>query len=273
VPSFAGFTFDRYRLEGIGARGWRTAELEAELGYERTRGRLDSHEIFTGATARVPVWSRLLVQAGSRVRWEPGVSVFEHEHSGALELHARRIRLPRTGEAAARTIALAREANRRGSNVRAAHDELARRALRERASLSPARDELQAAAAALHVAQVEERLVPLVGIEVRGGSDHVRGSRSREYRAFVGAPWPLALPWQRDEDTVAFVRLSYVYRETLFDVAPRTVDEEAWLEIELNREHRIVGSWSRPGRTPLDLALVTATASSWRVAYTFTRGR
>jgi hypothetical protein len=273
APSVAGFTFNRYRLEGLGARAWREAEIEAELGYERTLGRLSSHEVFTGARLRIPVWSRLLAEAGSRIRWEPGVSVFEREHSGALSLHARRIRLPRTGEAAARTIELAREANRSGSNVRAAHDEIGRRSLRERASLSRHRDALAAAAAALHEAQVDERLVPLIGVEVTGGTDHVRGSRFRSYRAFVGAPWPLGLPWRRDDVAVPFLRLSYVYREALFDVAPRTVDEEAALELELNREHRLVGSWSRPGRTPLDLARITATASSWRIAYAYTRGR
>jgi hypothetical protein len=273
APSPAGFSFNRYRLESLAARGWRAAEVEAELGYERTLGRLESHEVFAGARLRAPLWSRLLVEAGSRAQWEPGLSAFEHEHSGSLSLHARRIRLPRTGEAAARTIELAREANRRGSNVRAAHDDAGRRALRERVSLSPERVALQGWAEALHEAQVAERLVPLVGVQVTAGTDHVRGSRTREYRAFVGAPWPLTLPWQRDEDAVPFLRLSYVYRETLFDVAPTTIDEEATLEVELNREHRLVGLWSRPGRTPLDLASVTATASSWRVAYVFTRGR
>ena len=273
APSPAGFSFNRYRLESLAARGWRRSEVEAELGYERTLGRLASNEVFGGARLRVPVWSRLLVEAGTRARWEPGLSVFEHEHSGALSLHARRIRLPRTGDAAARAIALAREANRRGSNVRAAHDDDGRRALRERVSLSPEREALQGWAAALHEAQVAERLVPLVGVQVHGVTDHVRGSRTREYRAFVGAPWPLALPWRRDEGAVPFLRLSYLHRETLYDVAPATIDEEATLEVELNREHRLVGLWSRPGRTPLDLARITATASSWRVAYVFTRGR
>jgi hypothetical protein len=273
VPSPAGFTFNRYRLDATGARGLGPAEVEAEGGYERTTGRLRANEAFGGLTTRIPVWSRLLLEAGSRVRWEPGVSVSEREHTGALSLHARRIRLPRTGVAAGRTIALAREANRRGSNLRVAYDDLGRRALRERASLSPDRDALAGWAAALHEAQVAERLVPLAGIEVTAGTDHVRGSRSRLYRAFVGAPWPLGLPGTHDEQAVPFLRLSYAYRETLFDVAPRTVDEDAALEVELNREHLVVLSWSRPGRTPLDLARVTATASSWRVAYVYARGR
>jgi len=273
VPSVAGFTFNRYRLAATGARAWRASEVEAEAGYERTLGRLSSHEVFSGATLRTPLWSRLLAEVGSRVRWEPGVSVFEREHSGALSLHARRIRLPRTGAAAARTIELMREANRRGSNLRAAYDDPGRRALRERASLSPKRDALSGWAAALHEAQVEERLVPLIGIEVAAATDHVRGSRSRVYSGFVAAPWPLALPWKHAEDAVPFLRLSYLHRETLYDVAPRTVDQEASLEVELNREHRIVGTWSKPGRTPLDLARLTATARSWRIAYEYARGR
>ena len=273
APSIAGFSFNRYRLDATGARGWRAAEIEAELGYERTLGRLASDEIFGGAGLRIPLWSRLLAEVGSRVRWEPSLSVFERELSGALSLHARRVRLPRTGDAAARTIDLVREANRDGSNLRAVHDEAGRRALRERASLSPARDALGAVAAALHQAQVAERLVPLIGIEVTGGTDHVRGSRFRAYRAFVGAPWPLRLPWKHGEDAVPFLRLSYLYREILYDVAPRTIDEEATLEVELNREHRLEGTWSRPGRTPLDLALLTATAPSWRIAYVYARGR
>jgi hypothetical protein len=273
VPSSAGFTFNRYRLDASGARGLGRAEVEADGGYARTTGRLRANEVFGGVATRIPLWSRLLAEAGSRVRWEPGVSVFEREHTGALSLHARRIHLSRTGLAADRTLALAREANRRGSNVRVAHDQLGRRALRERASLSPERDALAGWAAALHEAQVAERLVPLVGIEATAGTDHVRGSRTRLYRAFVGAPWPLGLPWARDQRAVPFLRVSYAYRQTLFDVAPATVDKDASLEVELNREHLVVLSWSRPGRTPLDLARVTATASSWRVAYTFARGR
>ena len=273
VPTVAGFDFHRHRLAAAAVRGWRAAEVEAQLGYERTLGRLGSNEVFASASLRAPVRGRLLAEGGTRARWEPGVSVFEHEHFGALSLHARRVRLARTGPAAARTIELVREANRQGANLRAAHDDVARRALRERALLAPARDSLRSAVEALHEAQVAERLVPLLGIEVSGGSDHVRGSRSRSYRAFAGAPFPLALPWPHREDAVPFLRLSYLYRETRFDVAPTTVDEEASLEVELNREHRVIGTWSRPGRTPLDLARLTATASSWRVAYAYTRGR
>ena len=108
VPTVAGFDFHRHRLAATGARALRTGEVEAELGFERTSGRLASSEVFGAATLRAPVWSRLLVELRTRDRWEPGVSVFEHEHGVALSLHARRIVLARAGEAAARTAELAR---------------------------------------------------------------------------------------------------------------------------------------------------------------------
>jgi hypothetical protein len=273
VPTVAGFDFHRHRLAATGARALRTGEVEAELGFERTSGRLASSEVFGAATLRAPVWSRLLVELRTRDRWEPGVSVFEHEHGVALSLHARRVVLARAGEAAARTAELDRLANRLGANTGRGHDDVARRALRERAGLSPHRDELAEAVDALYAAQVAERLVPLVGVEATAGRDTVRGIRSRSYRAFVGAPWPLGLPWRRDDEAVPFVRVSYARTESDYDLAPTTVDQDASVAVELNREHSLVATWSRPGRTPLDLVRVTSTARSFRVAYVYARGR
>lgn len=273
VPTVAGFDFHRHRLAANGARAFGRAEAEAELGYERTGGRLASSEVFAGAAVRRPLGPRILAELRTRNRWDPGVSVFEHEHGAALSLHARRIVLPRTGEASRRTTELARVANRLGANAARGHDDLSRRALRERAGLSPHRDELAEAVDALYAAQVAERLVPLVGVEATVGRDTLRGIRSRSYRAFVGAPWPLGLPWQRDEDAVPFVRVSYTRTEARHDVAPTTVDWDASIALELNREHSLVATWSRPGRTPLDLVRVTSTAKSFRVAYVYARGR
>lgn len=273
VPTAAGFDFHRHRLAASGARGFGRAEAEAELGFERTGGRLASSEVFAAATLRRPLGARVLGELRTRNRWDPGVSVFEHEHGAALSLHARRIVLPRTGEAAARTAELARLANRLGANVGRSHDDLSRRALRERAGLSPHRAELADAVDALYAAQVAERLVPLVGVEGTVGRDTVRGIRSRTFRAFAGAPWPLGFPWQRDEAAVPFVRVSYARTEADYDVAPTTVDWDASIALELNREHVVTATWSRPGRTPLDLVRVTSTANSFRVAYVYARGR
>lgn len=273
VPTAAGFDFHRYRLGATGSRAFGRAEAEAELGYERTAERLAANEVFAAVAVRRPLGARVLAEARSRYRWEPGVSVFEHEHGGALSLHARRVVLPRTGAAAARTTELARLANRLGANVGRGHDDLARRALRERSGLSPHREELADAVDALYAAQVAERLVPLVGVEAAVGRDTVRGIRSRTYRAFVGAPFPLRAPWQRDESAVPFVRVAYARTEADYDVAPTTVDWDASVAVELNREHSFVATWSRPGRTPLDLVRVTATAKSFRVAYVYARGR
>jgi hypothetical protein len=273
VPTVAGFDFHRHRLAATGARAFGRAEAEAELGFERTGGRLSSSEVFGAATLRRPLGARALVELRTRNRWDPGVSVFEHEHGAALSLHARRIVLPRTGEASRRTTELARLANRLGANARRGHGDVERRALRERSGLSPHREELAGAVDALYAAQVAERLVPLVGVEATVGGDTVRGIRSRSYRAFVGAPWPLALPWQHDEAAVPFVRVSYARTEADYDVAPTTVDWDAAVAVELNREHSLVATWSRPGRTPLDLVRVTSTAKSFRLAYVYARGR
>jgi hypothetical protein len=273
VPTAAGFDFHRHRLAATGARAFGRAEAEAEVAFERTGGRLASSEVLGGVTVRAPFGSRLLAELRSRNRWEPGVSVFEHEHGATLSLHARRIVLPRTGEASRRTTELARLANRLGANTSRGHDDLSRRALRERAGLSPHRDELADAADALYAAQVAERLVPLVGVEATVGRDNVRGIRSRSYRAFAGVPWPLGLPGRRDEAAVPFVRVSYARTEADYDVAPTTVDWDASIALELNREHSLVATWSRPGRTPLDLVRVTSTAKSFRVAYVYARGR
>ncbi len=95
-----------------------------------------------------------------------------------------------------------------GYNERRVFGDEERRAQRERLSLQPRRDELGDDMIALYSAQVAERAVPLLGVEVLDTTDTLVGVSSRTARLFVGMPWPPAWPWRASESAVPFLRLT-----------------------------------------------------------------
>ena len=107
--------------------------------------------------------------------------------------------------------------------------------------------------------------------------DEIRGSLAQEEAKVQQIEWitkelkGVRELWEKN--LVPFVRVSYARTESDYDIAPTTVDQDASVAVELNREHSLVATWSRPGRTPLDLVRVTSTARSFRVAYVYARGR
>lgn len=273
VRTQAGFDLETLRASA-GAAGYAWAsEAAAEVGFERTRGRTPRDEIFASASLRSVVGGRWLAEARSQNRWEPGVRWFDHEIGAGLSLHARRVRLPRAGEAATRTLGLARRAVALGYNERRVYDTDGRRALRERLALSPRRAELAAELLALHRAQVDEREVPLVGVAGSERYEAVSGVRRRSLEAFLGVAWPPRWPWRHDEASVPFLVARYTRVAARFGNGFTSLTHSAALEAELNREMSLVLRWRRPGLTPLDVTLRTGGARSWEVEYVYALGR
>jgi hypothetical protein len=254
------------------AQVW-SSEAEAELGYAWTHGAVPRREAFASTSLRSALGGRWLAHALSRNRWEPGVRWFEHELGGGLSLHGRRVRLPRAGEAARRTLALARRATALDYNERRVHDEEGRRGLRERLALSPRREELLPELLALHRAQVAERNVPLAGIAVAQHVESVTGARRLRLDLFLGAAWPPRWPWRRKEDSVPFLTARYTRIRTRYGGAFSSHAHSAALEAELNREMSLAVRWRRPGLTPLDVALFTGGGASFEVEYVYALGR
>jgi hypothetical protein len=101
-------------------------------------------------------------------------------------------------------------------------------------------------------AQVAERQVPLLGLEVSGGGDKLPGVTTRAARAFVGVPWPPAWPWQANESAVPFLQLDLVRSRRTSGIGFPAVTWASSLTASLNREMDLVLWWSRSEPTALD---------------------
>ena len=269
----AGFenTRDRGALSVVGqVLG---AERGGEVWVEDVDGRFPRREGGGSARARVPLAARLLAEGGALVRFERGAGLRAHEYRGALTWFGRRFTLPRSGEAAARAQDLAHRATKRGDNERIAFTEEERRAQRERLSLSRAREELREDVAALHRAQVEERNVPLLGLELVDAEDALPGVATRAVRAFVGVPWPPAWPWQANEAAVPFLRVDVSWQRRTSGVDFEAVTWASSLSVALNREMDLVLSWSRADPTALDIVRGVGRRRTIELAYVYAFGR
>jgi hypothetical protein len=269
----AGFenTRDRGALSVVGQVGG--AELGGEAWVEDVDGRFPRREGGGSAQARVPLAARLLAEGGALVRFERGAGLRAHEYRGGLTWFGRRLTLPRSGEAAARARDLAHRATERGDNERIAFTEADRRAQRERLSLSRGRDELREDVTALHRAQVEERNVPLLGLELVDAEDALPGVATRTARAFVGVPWPPAWPWQANEAAVPFLRLDVSRQRQTSGIGFEAVTWASSLSVALNREMDLVLSWSRADPTALDIIRGIGRRRTIELAYVYAFGR
>lgn len=263
-------TRDRGALSLVGQL--KGAELSAEAWVEDVEGRFPRREGGGSARARVPLAARLLVEGGALLHLEQGAGLRAHEYRGALTWFGRRFTLPRAGEAASRARDLAHRATARGDNERVAFTEGERRAQRERLSLR-GHGELGDDVAALHRAEVAERNVPLLGLELLDAEDALPGVATRTARAFVGVPWPPAWPWRGNEAAVEFLRLDVSRQRRTSGTGFEAVTWSSSLSVALDREMDLVLRWSRADPTALDVIRGVGRRRTIELAYVYAFGR
>ena len=125
----------------------------------------------------------------------------------------------------------------------------------------------------LYRAQVRERPVPLLGVEVLDSSSALDGSKSRTARVLVGMPWPPAWPWRARESSVPFLRLDLERERQLSGPSFETLSHGASLAVALSREMDLVLSWRRTGATPLDLIRGIGARRTIELSYVYAFGR
>jgi hypothetical protein len=269
----AGFDLDVERY-GIAAL-WNPErfELDGTFSYTNTSGRLSERAFHAGLGIDAEINSHLLASAATSQRWEPGVLRFEEDYRLGATFFGRRHRFERRSEAAARVLELQRQANALGYNERRVYDVEGLRRFRERLGISPARLELKEALDELYRAQVRDRNVPQLGFEIEMGDDSIRTIERRGYRAFVGIPWPLRLPFLPNEDAVEFLLAEFFVLHQDYGGGIRAVTREAALTAFLNREMSLFVRWRDPGITPDEVILERSAPSSFTVGFEYAMGR
>jgi len=249
------------------------AEIGGEAWLEDVEGRFPRRQEGGSARARVPLAARLVAEGGATVRFEQGAGLRAHEYRGALTWFGRRFYPRRAGEAASRALALARRATSLGANERFDLTDEDRRAQRERLSLSRHREELYDEMVAVYRAQVAERELPLLGLELVGGEDSLPGVATRTWRAFVGVPWPPAWPWHANEAAVPFLRLDLSRQRQTSGVDFVAITWASALSVALNREMDLVLRWSRADPTALDAIRGIGQRRTIELSYVYAFGR
>lgn len=271
TPGGLEFERDAWTLALAGA--WRAAEFDSEVGFENDHGRFPRQAWRAAAGARVPLFGRLVAEARTTQRVEPGAERVAYEHAATLTYFARRVRLPRASETGRRGAELARRATALGYDERRVFLDAERREQRERLALSTHRDELRDAITALYRAQVEQRLVPLLGVEASSAHDVLDGVRSRRYGLFVGVPWPPAWPWTHDESAAPFLSLSLSRRRDTYAAGFVATTDAVALAVSLDREMSVAVRWRNPEPSPLDLVRGVARPRVFEVEYVYAFGQ
>jgi hypothetical protein len=273
VRTEAGFDLDveRYRLATL----WNPDrfEIDGELSYERTSGRLATKDFTASLGIDAEVGSHVLARASTLQRWEPGVLRFEEDYRVGATFFGRRHRFARRSDASARILELQRKANALGYNERRVYDLEGLRRFRERLGLSPARLELKEALDELYRAQVRDRNVPQLGFELEIGEDSILSVERRGYRAFIGVPWPLRFPFLPDEDLVEFLLAELIIRHEDYAGGIRAVSREASLTAFLSREMSLAFRWQDLGITPQEVILERSRPSRFTVSFEYAMGR
>ena len=252
---------------------WGPVEVRGRGTLKDTEGRFPRREMDGALGARVQLSARLLAEGEAGGSLERGASTQSHAYRGALTWFGRRFTLPRSGAAAERSLALARAATAAGYNERRVFDDDGLRAQRERLSLAPTRREMSDDLAALHRAQVEERSVPLLGVEVRDSADSLTGSSRRVAALFVGVPWPPAPPWRANDAAVPFLKLGYERERSTAGLDFRAHANRLTLTVSLDRERDLVVGWRRAEPTALDLIRGIGTRTTLEAAFVYAYGR
>jgi hypothetical protein len=250
VRTEAGFDLDLdgYRLSTI----WNPErfEIDGEIAHESRRGFVDSNELGAFLGIGAEIGSRVLAQASTSERWQPGVLRYGKEYRFRGTYFARRHRFPRRGEAAERVLALQRKANALGYNERRVYDLVGLRRFRERLGISGERLELKDEIDDLYRAQVRDRNLPQLAFELALAEDKILTVERREYRGFIGIPWPLRLPFTPNPEAVEFLEVQLaVWRED-YGGGLRAVSREMTVNAFLNRELSFFFRWQNPGDGP-----------------------
>jgi hypothetical protein len=269
----AGFDLDveRYRLATL----WNPDRFLVDGGfsYESRSGRLAARELTATLGIEAEVTSHVLARASTLQRWEPGVLRFEEDYRMGATFFGRRHRFARRSEASARILELQRKANALGYNERRAYDVEGLRRFRERLGISPGRLELKEALDDLYRAQVRDRNVPQLGFEAEIGEDSILTVERRGYRAFVGIPWPLRLPFLRNEDSVEFLLAEFIVRHQDYPGGVRAVSRDLNVTAFLNRETSLFFRWQDPGIAPEEVILERSAPSRFSVGFEYAMGR
>jgi len=273
VRTEAGFEFTRQQFSSAAVWNRRRFEIDGvvELAHTgrpiRTEGRAE-------IGAAVQVGAHLLATARTIQEWQPDVERSVRDYRVGLTFFGRRYRFARANAAAVKTLELARRVNELGYNERRVYDRDQLRAFRDRLAISPAHRELADAINKLYLAQVQERNVPELGVELTHTTRELEGSTTRGYRAFVGVPWPLHWPFVRDEALVEFVRVDVLIEDERFPSVGWTRRAyEVRASVELNREHLVLFRWTDPGQTPEELALRIRRPRRFTIEYAYALGR
>jgi len=273
VRTESGVDLDQDHVEATANGLFAHVPWVALVGYEHDSGRFPRSEGFLTLNTLLPIGNYMFAQGNFETSWEPGIQRFEQDLEAGLTFTARGVRLAREGEAARLTRDLAYHAYALGYNERRLHDVDGRRALRERLGLSSQGDALAGEIDALYRAQVEERNVLNFGVDVDHTFNTVRGTQGWTYRAFLGIPWRVALPWSHRETAVTFLRLSYIHAELHYDPGLVQVNREADLEVDLNREMSVFFRWSKGGLSPGDIIRSSARDRTLSLQYVYAFGR
>ncbi len=269
----AGFenTRDSAFVSAVGQVGG--AEIRGEAWVEDVDGRFPRRQEGGSARAQVPLAARLVAEGGATVRFERSAGLRAYEYHGGLTWFGRRYYPPRASESASRALALARRSTSLDANERFALTDEDRRAQRERLSLSRHREELYDEMVGVYRAQVAERQVPLLGLELVGSEDSLPGVTTRAVRAFVGVPWPPAWPWHANDAAVPFLRLDLTRSRQTSGIGFPAVTWASSLSVSLNREMDLVLRWSRSEPTALDQIRGTGPRRTIELAYVYAFGR
>lgn len=274
IRAEAGFDQTRQRAQGRGVWNYRDLEIDGSARVDRITGRLARHEALAELGASLRIAGHFVASARTRQEWQPGVERNLRDYRARITFYGRRFRFARSSAIADEVLELTRRANALGYNERRVYDLAGLRALRERLSISPARAELAEAIDALYRAEVRERNVPQLGVELASTADEIAGSEATSYRVLVGIPWRLAWPFTRGEDRVELLRVEWTLTDTRFPSLGRKARSHALqVAAELNREHIIRFRWEDPGQSPQDLALRIRPERRIHFEYTYALGR
>jgi hypothetical protein len=240
---------------------------------EDVAGRFPRRESEAAFGLRLPLAGRLLLEADASGRFDLEAGALRHEAGGSIEQHGRRVTLPRSGRAAERSLALAREATARGEYELRAFDENGQRAQRERLSLSRHAGELVASMEDVYRAEVEERALPLLGVSGRLRENRFTGERTSLAGALVGVPWPPAWPWSASEDGTPFLRLDLEHAWVTTASHFRSETDRVSLTVSLSREMDLVLRYVRAEPASLDVIRGIGTRRSLSAEYVYARGR
>jgi hypothetical protein len=249
------------------------AEVTAEGSLEDTQGRFPRRESDAIGRVRVPLGTRLWLEGGASGRFDSEAGELRHAYQGSLTWLARPLPLPRAGQTAVRALALARHATTAGEYELRAFDEDGLRAQRERLSLSPHAADYREEMEALYRAQLAERAVPLLGLELRQREDRFNGEEALTARALFGVPWPPAWPWRASASCVPFLRLELEHERTTTATDFRSNTERAALTLALDRELDLVLRFERQEPTALDVIRGIGVRKTFAFSFAYARGR